>query len=77
MALQIKTDLFKRQGKSITNFKNTLPEPFSELAQQTLKDPYIFDFMTMSKPYYEKDIEKNWFHTLQNSYLNWVKGLHL
>ena len=58
MALQIKTDLFKRQGKSITNFKNTLPEPFSELAQQTLKDPYIFDFMTMSKPYYEKDIEK-------------------
>lgn len=58
LALQIKTDLFKRQGKSITNFKNTLPEPFSELAQQTLKDPYIFDFMTMSKPYYEKDIEK-------------------
>ena len=58
LALQIKTDLFKRQGKSITNFKNTLPEPFSELAQQTLKDPYIFDFMTMSKPFYEKDIEK-------------------
>ena len=58
LALQIKTDLFKRQGKSITNFKNTLPEPLSELAQQTLKDPYIFDFMTMSKPFYEKDIEK-------------------
>jgi predicted nuclease of restriction endonuclease-like (RecB) superfamily len=58
LALQIKTDLYKRQGKSITNFKNTLPEPLSELAQQTLKDPYIFDFMTMSKPFYEKDIEK-------------------
>ena len=58
LALQIKTDLYKRKGKSITNFKNTLPEHFSELAQQTLKDPYIFDFMTMSKPFYEKDIEK-------------------
>jgi predicted nuclease of restriction endonuclease-like (RecB) superfamily len=58
LGLQIKTELFKRQGKSITNFKNTLPDPFSELAKQTLKDPYIFDFMTMSKPFHEKDIEK-------------------
>lgn len=57
LALQIKTDLFNRQGKAINNFKTTLPEPFSELAQQTLKDPYVFDFMTMTKPYHEKDIE--------------------
>lgn len=35
-----------------------MAEPFSDLAQQTLKDPYIFDFMTMSKPFQEKDIEK-------------------
>lgn len=58
LALQIKSDLFKRQGNAITNFANTLPDPFSDLAQQTLKDPYVFDFMTMSKPFHEKDIEK-------------------
>lgn len=58
LALQIKTDLYKRQGSAITNFAYTLPDPFSDLAQQTLKDPYVFDFMTMSKPFQEKDIEK-------------------
>jgi predicted nuclease of restriction endonuclease-like (RecB) superfamily len=58
LALQIKTDLFHRQGNAITNFETTLPNPLSDLAQQTLKDPYVFDFMTMAKPFYEKDIEK-------------------
>jgi len=40
LALQIKSNLYERSGKAITNFKNTLPEPYSDLAQQTLKDPY-------------------------------------
>ena len=57
LALQIKSSLYKRQGRAITNFKNTLPAPLSELAQQTLKDPYVFDFMTLSDQYKEKDIE--------------------
>lgn len=58
LALQIKTQLFQRQGKSISNFKHTLPDPLSDLAQQTLKDPYVFDFLTMTKPFHEKDIER-------------------
>jgi len=58
LALQIKSQLFQRQGKGINNFKETLPEPLSELAQQSLKDPYVFDFLTMTKPFHEKDIEK-------------------
>jgi len=58
LELQIKSDLFGRQGKSITNFKNTLPEPLSDLAQQTLKDPYIFDFLTLDIEYRERDIEQ-------------------
>lgn len=58
LALQIKTGLYARQGKSITNFNNTLPSPLSDLAQQTLKDPYIFDFLTMTTPFHEKDIER-------------------
>jgi len=57
LAFQIKSDLFFRQGKSITNFNKTLLAPLSDLAQQTLKDPYVFDFMTLSEPYKEKDIE--------------------
>lgn len=57
LALQIKSNLYKRQGKAVTNFKNTLPEPQSDLANQTIKDPYVFDFMTLTQPFKEKDIE--------------------
>ena len=57
LALEIKSNLFKRQGKAITNFKLTLPEPQSGLAEQTIKDPYSFDFLFMTKPYNERDIE--------------------
>ena len=57
LELQIKSNLYKRQGKAITNFKNTLPEPQSDLANQTIKDPYVFDFLTLTKPYVERDIE--------------------
>ena len=58
LGLQLKSNLYLRTGKTISNFKHTLPEPLSDLAQQTFKDPYIFDFMTMAKPYHEKDIEQ-------------------
>jgi len=57
LALQIKSDLYTRQGKAITNFTNTLPEPNSDLAQQTLKDPYVFDFLQLAEDYKERDIE--------------------
>jgi len=55
--LQIENELFKRQGKAITNFSKSLPEPDSDLAKQTLKDPYLFDFLTLSKEANEKNIE--------------------
>lgn len=55
---QIESGLYEREGKSITNFKSTLPQPQSDLAMQTLKDPYIFDFLTMSKDYNELELEK-------------------
>lgn len=58
LALQIKSQLYQRKGKAVSNFKHTLPQPLSDLAQQTLKDPYVFDFLTLSKPFHEKDIEK-------------------
>ena len=58
LALQLKSGLYQRHGKSITNFRQTLPAPQSDLAQQTIKDPYSFDFLTMTRPYNEKDVEQ-------------------
>ena len=74
LAFQIKTALFDRIGKSITNFKQVLPDPMSDLAQQSLKDPYIFDFMTMAKPYHEKDIENQLIKHITKFLLELGKG---
>ena len=54
---QIESKLYQRQGKAITNFRYTLPEPQSDLANETLKDPYKFDFLTLKEKTDEKDIE--------------------
>lgn len=51
------TRLYEVQGKAITNFNRLLPAPQSDLAQQTLKDPYNFDFLTMREGYVEKELE--------------------
>lgn len=58
LALQLKSNLFGRAGKAVTNFSRTLPAPQSDLAQQTLKDPYAFDFMSLTAPYNERDVEQ-------------------
>lgn len=55
--MQIGTNLYKRQGKAITNFSTALPKPDSELATQSLKDPYLFDFLTLRKDVDEQNIE--------------------
>ena len=54
---QIELGFYKRHGKAITNFTKTLPSPHSELATETLKDPYKFDFLTLQEKALEKDIE--------------------
>jgi predicted nuclease of restriction endonuclease-like (RecB) superfamily len=54
---QISSDFYVRQGKAITNFNITLPEPHSELAIETLKDPYKLDFLNLQEKILEKDIE--------------------
>jgi predicted nuclease of restriction endonuclease-like (RecB) superfamily len=54
---QISSDFYSRQGKAITNFKNTLPTIHSELATETLKDPYKLDFLDLQEKVLEKDIE--------------------
>jgi predicted nuclease of restriction endonuclease-like (RecB) superfamily len=55
---QIESGLHRRQGQAVTNFARTLPAPQSELAQQLLKDPYTFDFLTLSEEALERDLER-------------------
>lgn len=53
----IESSLFKREGQVVTNFRATLPVPQSDLARETLKDPYNFDFLTLTEKYDEKELE--------------------
>lgn len=57
---QIEKNLYKRQKNinKLTNFKNTLPAFQSDLAQQTIKDPYIFDFLNITENIKELDLQK-------------------
>lgn len=55
---QIELDFYSRSGKAINNFTQTLPVPQSELAIETLKDPYKFDFLSLKEKVLEKDIEE-------------------
>jgi len=45
--MNIKTNLYERDGRSITNFQNTLPQIQSDLAQSIIKDPYNLEFLTV------------------------------
>lgn len=57
LGLMIKSNLFERQGESTTNFDNTLSDIQSDLVKQTLKDPYIFDFLTLRNNFDERELE--------------------
>jgi predicted nuclease of restriction endonuclease-like (RecB) superfamily len=58
LVLQIESGLYRRQGKATTNFQATLPKPQSDLAQQVIKDPYNFDFLTLTDEAQERDLER-------------------
>jgi predicted nuclease of restriction endonuclease-like (RecB) superfamily len=53
----IEVDLYSAQGKSINNFDRLLPDVQSDLAKETLKDPYNFDFVKLTGKYKEKELE--------------------
>jgi len=55
---QIESKLWQREGKAISNFSETLPALQSDLAQQVLKDPYTFDFLTLTQQYNERELEQ-------------------
>lgn len=57
LAAMIKGKAHERQGEAISNFAARLPTPQSELARQLLKDPYLFDFLTIEEPFHERELE--------------------
>jgi predicted nuclease of restriction endonuclease-like (RecB) superfamily len=57
LEVQIRNRLHERQGQAITNFEARLPAPHSELAHETLKDPYLFDFLGLGDEAHEREIE--------------------
>jgi predicted nuclease of restriction endonuclease-like (RecB) superfamily len=57
LAMQIETRLLDRQGAATTNFDRALPLPQSDLARESLKDPYRFDFLGLGEEAHERDIE--------------------
>ena len=54
----LETDLYEREGKAVTNFKSILPQSQGDLAQETIRDPYIFNFLTLDTEYHEKELKE-------------------
>lgn len=70
----IKSSAHKRQGEAVTNFGQRLPSPQSDLARQLLKDPYIFDFLTLEEPFHERELETGLVRHLEKFLLELGQG---
>jgi predicted nuclease of restriction endonuclease-like (RecB) superfamily len=57
LVMQIETRLLERSGTAVTNFEASLPKPQSDLARESLKDPYRFDFLGLTDEAQEREIE--------------------
>jgi len=74
LSMAIGADAYRRRGGAVTNFEQNLPAPQSDLAQQTLKDPYIFDFVTLDEPFRERELETSLIHHLEKFLLELGQG---
>jgi predicted nuclease of restriction endonuclease-like (RecB) superfamily len=70
----IETEVYHRQGKALNNFQKSLPAPYSDLAEQIVKDPYCFDFLTLINKAREKEIEDGLMDHLQKFLLELGSG---
>ncbi len=74
LASMIKSEIHKRQGNATTNFETTLVKKQAEIAKQTLKDPYIFDFLTLTEPFQERELETELIKHLEKFLIELGKG---
>jgi len=58
LVMQIETRLHERSGTAVTNFEASLPKPQSDLARESLKDPYRFDFLGLTDEAQEREVEQ-------------------
>ena len=74
LAAMIKSKTHARHGTAVNNFDTRLPSPQSELATQLIKDPYIFDFLTIEEPFHERELETGLVKHLENFLLELGSG---
>jgi predicted nuclease of restriction endonuclease-like (RecB) superfamily len=74
LADMIKGQAHARQGTAVTNFARRLPASQSELAEQLLKDPYLFDFLTIEEPFHERELETGLVRHLEKFLLELDQG---
>ena len=74
LAVQIKNRAHERQGAAVTNFSTTLPEAHAALAQGLLKDPYLFDFLTLEEPFHERELENGLLTHIQKFLIELGRG---
>jgi predicted nuclease of restriction endonuclease-like (RecB) superfamily len=70
----ISGQLHQREGKALTNFQRTLPPPGSDMAEEVLRDPYNFDFLTLAEPFAERELEKGLLTHLRDLLLELGRG---
>ncbi len=70
----LETDLYERQGKAVSNFGSTLPSVQGDLAQQMTKDPYTFDFISISEKYDEAELKTALIHNIEKFLLELGRG---
>ena len=70
----ISTDLYEREGKAINNFELVLPDTNKDLAKQITKDPYNFDFLTITNEYNEKELKDALIENIQKFLLELGEG---
>jgi predicted nuclease of restriction endonuclease-like (RecB) superfamily len=74
LAEMIRRKAYERHGQAVSNFSTRLPAPQSELASQMLKDPYLFDFLTLEEPFHERELETGLIRHLENFLLELGSG---
>lgn len=74
LSIQIESEFHKRIGNSNNNFNVLLPPNDSDLVNNTIKDPYIFDFITLHQDYKEKELEEALLNKIRDVLLELGKG---
>ena len=74
LSIQIQSDLYARAGKSINNFKSTLPAAQSDLAQTIIKDPYNLEFLDIQGKIHERELEGKLIDHIRNFLLELGQG---